>query len=149
MILVLGTGIAPLAAGEAWTISQGRNIGTVVSVETRELADGSTYMTGRAKVAVETEDPSYPITGEAMECTWMCRVPADGGDGACVMFCSGVDKDGDLFSFVAEAWGAGTYTVGPGTGKYVGATGGGTFAPVTLSDPALSYNTWEGTLELK
>src|SRR5215831_15312777 len=83
------------ALAQSWTIKSGRNIGTLLPSETRKLPDGSTYMTGGSKQLVETEDPTYPVTGQSMDCRWMCRVAADGKDGSCITLCAGVDKDGD------------------------------------------------------
>lgn len=134
---------------QSWKINSGRNIGMLLPAETRTLADGGTYLTGGSKQVVETEDPTYPITGQSMECRWMCRIAPGGADGACITLCAGVDKDGDLFSFRAFAFGAGNYEVGPGTGKYAKATGGGSFETLTTDDPALSHVKWRGTLRLK
>jgi hypothetical protein len=149
--LLLGLGVVGCspALAQSWTIKSGRNIGTLLPTESRKLPDGSTYLTGGSKQLVETEDPTYPVTGQSMDCRWMCRIPVNGKDGACITLCGGVDKDGDLFSFRALAFGAGSYEVGPGTGKYARAAGGGTFETVQTDDPALSYVRWKGTLQLK
>ena len=149
LMLTLGLVAASPALAQSWKINNGRNIGTLLPTETRKLADGSTYLTGGSKVLVETEDPTYPITGQSMECRWICKIPANGKDGACITLCGGVDKDGDLFSFRALAFGAGAYEVGPGTGKYSKASGGGTFEPGPADDPALAHVRWKGTLQLK
>jgi hypothetical protein len=87
------------ALAQSWSIKSGRNVGTLLPSESRKLADGSTYVTGGSKQLVETEDPTYPVTGQSMDCRWMCRVAADGKGGNCITLCAGVDKDGDLFSF--------------------------------------------------
>ena len=137
------------AFADSWSIKSGQNIGALVPAETRKLPDGSTYVSGGSKQLVVTEDPSYPITGQSMECRWICKINDGGADGACVTMCAGVDKDGDLFSFRALSFGPGKYEVGPGTGKYAGATGGGTFEPGPADDPALAYTVWKGTLKLK
>lgn len=136
------------ALAQSWSIKSGRNVGTLLPSESRKLPDGSTYVTGGSKQLVETEDLTYPVTGQSMDCRWMCRVAADGKAGNCITLCAGVDKDGDLFSFRALAFGAGKYEVGPGTGKYANASGGGTFETVPTDDPALSYVRWKGTLTL-
>ena len=149
VLLGLSAASVSPALAQSWKINSGRNVGTFLPTETRKLADGSTYLTGGSKVLVETEDPSYPITGQTMDCRWICRIPASGKDGSCITLCGGVDKDGDLFSFRALAFGAGSYEVGPGTGKYSKATGGGTFESVPTDDPALAYMRWKGTLQLK
>jgi hypothetical protein len=99
-------------------------------------------------VHVSTEDATYPVTGSSMDCRWSCKIAASGSEGACVTLCAGVDKDGDLFSFRALAFGGGKYEVGPGTGKYANATGGGTFETVPTDDPGLAYVRWRGTLQL-
>jgi len=148
-ILGLGLVCSSSALAQSWSIKSGRNIGTLLPSEGRKLPDGSTYVTGGSKQLVETEDPTYPVTGQSMDCRWMCRIPASGKDGSCITLCAGVDKDGDLFSFRALAFGGGSYEVGPGTGKYAHATGGGTFETVQTDDPALSYVRWKGTLQLK
>ena len=136
------------AFAQSWSIKSGRNIGTYTPADSRKLPDGSTYVTGGSKQLVETEDPTYPVTGQSMDCRWMCRIPPD-GKGACITLCAGVDKDGDLFSFRALAFGAGKYEVRPGTGKYANATGGETFEIVQTDDPAIAYARWKGTLDLK
>jgi hypothetical protein len=147
MALAIGSGSSALA--QSWKINSGRNIGMLLPTESHQLADGSTYMTGGSKQVVLTEDSTYPVTGQSMDCRWICKVAPDGKDGACVTLCGGVDQDGDLFSFRSLSFGAGSYEVGPGTGKYSNATGGGTFEPVTTSDPTLSYVRWRGTLKIK
>ena len=149
VMVLLAVGSAPPALAQSWKINSGRNVGTLLPTDTRKLADGSTYLTGGSKVLVETEDQTYPITGQTMDCRWICRIPSNGKDGSCITLCGGVDKDGDLFSFTALAFGAGTYEVGPGTGKYGKATGGGTFETVPTADPALAYVRWKGTPQLK
>ena len=150
-ILVLTLGVAAVcpALAQSWKINSGRNVGTLLPTESRKLPDGSTYLTGGSKVFVETEDASYPITGQSMECRWICKIPANGKDASCVTLCGGVDKDGDLFSFRAPGAGASSYEVGAGTGKYAKASGGGTFETVTPDDPALTVTRWKGTLQLK
>ena len=137
------------ALADSWSIKSGRNIGALVPAETRKLPDGSTYVSGGSKQLVVTEDLTYPITGQSMECRWICKIHESGQDGTCVTLCAGVDQDGDLFSFRALSFGPGKYEVGPGTGKYAGATGGGTFEPGPAADPALAYTVWKGTLKLK
>lgn len=149
LALALGVVSMSPALAQSWKINSGRNIGTLQPSESHKLADGSTYLTGGSKQLVVTEDPTYPITGQTMDCRWICKIPATGKDGACITLCGGVDKDGDLFSFRALAFGAGSYEVGPGTGKYSKATGGGTFETVPTADPAVSYVQWKGTLQLK
>jgi hypothetical protein len=136
------------ASAQSWSIKDGRNTGMLLPTESRKLSDGSTYLTGGSRVHVATEDPTYPITGCSMDCRWSCKIAASGSEGACVSQCAGVDKDGDLFSFRALAFGAGKYEVGPGTGKYANAAGGGTFEPVPTDDPGLTYTRWRGTLRL-
>jgi len=153
-ILVLATavGLAAVCSSSAfaqsWSIKSGRNVGTYTGTDSRKLPDGSSYVTGGSKQLVETEDPTYPITGQSMDCRWMCRIPPD-GKGAYITMCAGVDNDGDLFSFRVLAFGAGKYEVGPGTGKSANATGGGTFEIVQTDDPAIAYVRWKGTLDLK
>jgi hypothetical protein len=149
LMLALSVASVSPALAQSWKINSGRNVGTLLPTETRKLADGSTYLTGGSKLLVETEDATYPITGQSMDCRWICRIPANGKDGACVTLCGGVDKDGDLFSFRALAFGAGSYEVGPGTGKYAKASGGGTFESLPADDPALTHMRWKGTLQLK
>jgi hypothetical protein len=137
------------ALAQSWEIRSGRNVGTLLPSESRKLPDGSTYLTGGSKQLVETEDPTYPVTGQSMDCRWVCRIPTNGKDGSCITLCAGVDKDGDLFSFRALAFGAGKYEVGPGTGKYANATGGGTFETMQTDDAALSYVRFKRTLQLR
>jgi len=134
---------------QSWSIKDGRNIGMLLPTDSRKLPDGGTYLTGGSRVHVSTEDPSYPVTGCSMDCRWTCKIAASGSEGACVTLCAGVDKDGDLFSFRALAFGGGKYEVGPGTGKYANATGGGTFETVSTDDPGLTYIRWRGTLQLR
>ena len=150
-ILTVALGLASTAPAfaQSWKINAGRNIGVLLSTESHKLADGSSYVTGGSKQVVETEDATYPLNGHSMDCRWICRIPASGKDGACITLCGGVDKDGDLFSFRALAFGAGSYEVGPGTGKYAKAAGGGTFESLTTEDPTLAYTRWKGTLQLK
>lgn len=149
--LMLSLGVASMspALAQSWKINSGRNVGTLLPTESHKLADGSTYLIGGSKQLVVTEDATYPITGQTMDCRWICRIPANGKDGSCITLCGGVDKDGDLFSFRALAFGAGSYEVGPGTGKYAKATGGGTFETVPTADPAIAHVQWKGTLQLK
>ncbi len=149
LMLALGVGSVTPVIAQSWKINNGRNYGAFLPSESRQLSDGSTYVTGGARYLVETEDPTYPITGQSMDCRWMCKVKADGKDGSCITLCGGVDKDGDLFSFRALAFGGGSYEVGPGTGKYARASGGGTFETLPADDPALTLTRWKGTLQLK
>lgn len=147
--VTLASAAATSTFAQSWKIATGRNIGAMMPTETRKLPDGSTYLTGGSKQIVETEDSTYPLNGASMDCRWICRIPANGKDGACVTLCGGVDRDGDLFSFRALAFGAGSYEVGPGTGKYSKAAGGGTFETPATDDPALAVTRWKGTLHLK
>jgi hypothetical protein len=149
IVVVCGVGFVSSAFAQSWQINSGRNVGALLPSETRKLDDGSTYMTAGAKVLVETEDPTYPITGRTMDCRWIARIPASGSDASCITWCGGMDKDGDLFSFTSQACGSGSYAVGPGTGKFAGASGGGTFETIPTADPALSHVRWKGTLQLK
>ena len=134
-VLMLALGVASVspALAQSWKINSGRNVGALLPMESRKLPDGSTYLTGGSKVFVETEDATYPITGQSMDCRWICRIPANGKDGSCSTLCGGVDKDGDLFSFRSIGFAAGNYEVSYGTGKYSKATGGGTFEALVLS----------------
>jgi hypothetical protein len=149
VLLALGVTCAAPALAQSWKINNGRNTGALLPTETRKMPDGGTYLTGGSRQLVETEDPTYPITGQSMDCRWMCRIMPNGKDGNCITLCAGVDKDGDLFSFRALAFGAGSYEVGPGTGKYARASGGGTFETVYPDDSALAHVRWKGTLNLK
>jgi hypothetical protein len=149
LALAFGATSVSSAFAQSWKINSGRNIGSLLPTENHKLADGTTYLTGGSKQVVLTEDPTYPVTGQSMDCRWICKIPANGKDGACITLCGGVDKDGDLFSFRSLSFGAGNYEVGPGTGKYAKASGGGSFETVTTSDPTLSYVQWRGTLQLK
>ncbi len=149
LMVALGVAAGFPALAQSWKINSGRNVGTLLPTESRKLPDGSTYLTGGSKVFVETEDATYPITGQSMDCRWICMIPANGKDGSCVTLCGGVDKDGDLFSFRAPGAGAGSYEGGPGTGKYSKASGGGTFETLAPDDPALTAVRWKGTLQLK
>ncbi len=145
----LALACSPVAYAQSWNIKDGRNTGMVLQSESRKLPDGGTYLTGGSKVHVSTEDATYPISGCSMDCRWTCKIAASGSEGACVTLCAGVDKDGDLFSFRALAFGAGKFEFGPGTGKYANASGGGTFESVPTDDPALAYVRWRGTLQLR
>lgn len=151
LALVLASGLFSVspAYAQSWKINAGHNVGTLLPTESHKLADGSTYLTGGSKVLVGAEDATYPLTGQSMDCRWICRIPANGRDGACITLCGGVDKDGDLFSVRALAFGAGNYEIGPGTGKYSKAFGGGTFETLAVDDPALTHIRWKGTLQLK
>lgn len=151
--LLIGMLFASVCAGTAsaqsWNIKEGRNTGMLLPMESRKLADGSTFLTGGSRVHVATEDATYPVTGCSMECRWGCKVSASGTEGNCITQCVGVDKDGDLFSFRALAFGAGKYEVGFGTGKYSNASGAGSFETVSTDDPGLVYVRWRGTLTLR
>ena len=144
----LALGCIGTTHAQSWTIKDGRNSGMLTPSESRKLSDGGMYLTGGSKVYVSTEDPTYPITGRSMDCRWSCKIAASGSEGLCVTLCAGVDKDGDLFNFHAQGFGAGKYEVTPGTGKYANATGGGTFESVSTDDPSLAYTRWRGTLRL-
>ena len=146
---VLALACNSAAHAQSWSIKEGRNSGMLLPTESRKIPDGGTYLTGGSRVHVSTEDPTYPVTGCSMDCRWSCKIAASGSDGACITLCAGVDKDGDLFSFRSLAFGAGKYEVGPGTGKYANATGGGTFETVPTDDPSLAYMRWRGTLQLR
>ena len=112
-VLMLALGVASVspALAQSWKINSGRNVGALSPMGSRKLPDGSTYLTGGSKVFVETEDATYPITGQSMDCRWICRIPANGKDGLCSTLCGGVDKDGDLFSFRSMGFAAGNYEV--------------------------------------
>ena len=150
-ILAAGAAVAaaalPAAQAQNWKVARGYNVGAQAPMETRKTADGGTYLTGGARYYVDTEDPSYPVTGQSMDCRWMCKIPSTGKDVACLTLCAGVDKDGDLFSF--RSTGANTYEAVPGTGKYSKASGGGTFETAQPDDPALTVTRWKGTLNLR
>jgi hypothetical protein len=147
IVLAVGIVAVPPAFAQSWKITRGLNIGAVQPTETRKLPDGTVYLTGGARYLVDTEDPTYPVSGQSMDCRWMCKVPVGGKDVACLTVCAGMDKDGDLFSF--RGFGGNTYEVGPGTGKYSKASGGGTFESLQADDPALTAIRWKGTLNLK
>ncbi len=147
LLFALGTIVATPVFAQSWKITRGYNVGTLLPTETRNLAGGGTYLTGGARYLVDTEDPTYPITAQSMDCRWFCKVSADGNETACLTTCAGIDKDGDLFTF--RGFGGDTYEVGPGTGKYRNATGGGTFEMLQPDDPALSAIRFKGTLHLK
>jgi len=147
LILSLGVVAVSPAIAQSWNITRGYNVGALLPNETRKLPDGSLYLTGGGRYLVDTEDPTYPISGQSMDCRWLCKVPATGKDAACLTICGGVDKDGDLFTF--RSFGGNTYEVGPGTGKFSKATGGGTYESWQPADPALSAMRFKGTLTLK
>jgi len=147
LVVALGLITSAPVFAQSWKITRGYNVGALLPSESRNLPDGSTYLTGGARYLVDTEDPTYPITGQSMDCRWMCKATADGGDVTCLTMCGGVDKDGDLFTF--RGFGGNTYEVGPGTGKYRRATGGGTFEMLQPADPALTAIRFKGTLELR
>jgi hypothetical protein len=138
LMLALGLVSMPSAFAQSWKITRGLNIGALTATESRKLPDGGTYLSGGARYVVDTEDPTYPITAQSMDCRWMCKVPAAGKDVACVTMCAGADKDGDLFAFRSS--GPGTYEAIPGTGKYMKASGGGSFESVQPDDPAMTLS---------
>ena len=119
LALALGAASMSPALAQSWKINSGRNVGTLQPTESHKLTDGSTYLTGGSKQLVVTEDPTYPITGQTMDCRWICKIPANGKDGACITLCGGVDKDGDLFSFRALAFGAGSFVATQGKARLV------------------------------
>jgi len=147
LVVALGLVASTPVFAQSWKITRGYNVGALLPSESRNLPNGGTYLTGGARYLVDTEDPTYPITGQSMDCRWMCKAAADGGDVTCLTMCGGVDKDGDLFTF--RGFGGNTYEVGPGTGKYRRATGGGTFEMLQPDDPALTAIRFKGTLELR
>jgi hypothetical protein len=146
-MLAIGVVSTSPSFAQSWKITRGLNIGALQPTESRKLSDGGTYLSGGARYVVDTEDPTYPITAQSMDCRWMCKVPAAGKDVSCVTMCGGADKDGDLFVF--RSAGAGAYEAVPGTGKYSKASGGGTFESVQPDDPAMTLIRWKGTLNLK
>lgn len=152
-LILLGSAVALLTTGAAlaqsWSIKDGRNTGMLLPSESRKLSDGATLVSGGSKVHVSADDTTYPIHGASMECRWVCRVAQTGTEGNCVTTCTGVDKDGDLFSFRSLSFGAGKYEVGFGTGKFSNASGGGTYETVPTGDPSLAYSRWRGTLQLR
>lgn len=147
MLVALGTIATAPAFAQSWSITRGYNVGALLPSETRKIAGGGTYLSGGARYLVDTEDPTYPITGQSMDCRWFCKISADGNETDCLTMCAGVDRDGDLFTF--RGFGGNTYEVGPGTGKYMNATGGGTFEMLQPDDPALTAIRFKGTLRLK
>jgi len=147
LVLALGAASVSSAFAQSWKISRGLNIGALTPTESRKLPDGGTYLSGGARYVVDTEDPTYPITAQSMDCRWMCKVPATGKEASCVTVCGGADKDGDLFAF--RSTGPGSYEAIPGTGKYAKASGGGTFELLQPDDPAMTLTRWKGTLNLK
>jgi hypothetical protein len=147
LTLALCTACSSGAFAQNWKISRGVNIGALTPTESRKLPDGGTYLSGGARYVVDTEDATYPITGQSMDCRWMCKLPAGGKDVSCITMCAGADKDGDLFAF--RSTGPGAYEAVPGTGKYMKASGGGTFESLQPDDPAMTLIRWKGTLNLK
>jgi len=95
------------------------------------------------------DNPAYPSDGAAQDCAGTLWIAADGGTtvrGACTL----TDKDGDVEALTFEGTReTGAFTVTGGTGKYQGATGSGSYGPITMVGDDRGFLIWSAELETR
>ena len=143
-LFILGSG----AANAAETINEA---GAIVCVtdkwDEKEIDKGHKLVDAVQRCVIIPDDPAAPKFAE--DCVGKYEYMPDGswkGSGTCTDNYKGGDKK-------FEAWEEGsalkeyTYKITGGTGKYEGASGGGTYLYESLTD-SLAGGTFKGTMQL-
>jgi hypothetical protein len=126
----------------------GYYIETSQTLESTEIAKGTSLLVFRSTNIGTTDDPKNPMNMTAGECSGAGITTPDGnftGRGLCVR----KDKDGDVFSWkwdIAAGAQKGTWELVGGTGKYANAKNSGWFEG-TLSQGKMSGGRWGGTCQ--
>lgn len=134
-ILGIAVLVAPATAGERLPI-----IGTesylVDPAESVQFEEGHMVILGRWIGSFMSDDPSSPLHHDSIDCVGMVDALADGSWGASG-YCMNTDLEADQWVGKWEnssaADGVATYTVIGVSGKFAGATGGGTSSCTELA----------------
>lgn len=95
-------------------------------------------------------DPNHPLQMSNQDCFGTAEFDSGGNTVKAGGFCTLADKDHEaLWVWWGEDANGGTWGVYAGTGKYDGATGGGTWEWATLWPDGKRDNNWRGEINLK
>ena len=138
----------PANAGES-VKKWGHGAYATVVLDVLELDEGHSVMWWRGEGVEVDDDPSSPTHLNTGDCVLVLETMPDetySGSG----FCTFTDRDGDKY-FLKHWVGSGMeesrYEYTGGTGKWTGATGGGTYVLEELTD-TLSAFRYKGVIEL-
>ena len=139
------------ACGVARTITgQGEGYYVRTVVEQVDLADGSSIQRILSEGFLVAADPSNPFHQNAQDCIGTGVFAADGSIISQAGYCHGTDEDGDMcWLWFSGDQDAGRWGFLSGTGKYEGASGGGTFTAGVVTPDGKAHNSWEGSWEMK
>ena len=145
---IAGTSLISVGIAQAADVS-GIGIYATISADPTQLPDGSTFIRIHQRGVLLDDDTSSPFHLSAQDCQGTLIIGAD-GSATGVGQCDAVDKDGDRWwiSWIDEGGGGSRYTITHGTGKFAGATGGGTTS-VMLNMPDRMALTYQGSVDLK
>ena len=145
LLLVAGS----LAAQEIK--GSGSNMFVPEIVETFTLSDGATANRTTSRGFIIADDPSNPLRQASMYCTGTNVVAKDGKPIRSAGTCDSVDPDGDVafYWWRFDEKSGGRWGFLGGTGKWVAADGGGTWAPTAGWKDGRQGNTWKGTWKMK
>ena len=152
------SGAAMLAiAGPVWAEQTFSNNGTGTAQSTsttHAIAEGHVLIeTSSVYSDLSTDDPNNPLNGATGPCFGSMEFKGGvlSGGGKCVYS----DKDGDMavMDWTAEKMGKGgpegSWMLTGGSGKYIGGSGGGTYAVMTDPGDGSQVNTVSGEFTLK
>ena len=154
-LVALGLGLGAHSAGAEQVFAGGGKISGTSTSEVTPIAEGHMVMhLVSAYETFEMSAPDHPYNGMTGTCFGSAevRVPAASGTGKCVFTNDAGDASVTEYTIKGmQADGAmvGSWVVVGGTGKFAGATGGGSFHTVTDNATGRFENTVDGALILK
>lgn len=153
MLALLAIGCTPAIAGDAASVS---GVGKGKSTSMIEpVAKGHILMNSVSEyTSYVSTDPNSPFNGMKGKCWGAIEIkaPAASGQGNCAFTTASGDKNFNKWTVTGMAKDSalvGTWVVVGGTGKYQGASGGGSFHSVTDRDAGTFVNKVEGAIILK
>lgn len=147
--LLLVTGVLLLAPLSVYGETvHGDNVVVLKEAVTTPLADGASYVTAGNRQIATMDDPKHPLNGASGDCDGACVVGAD-KKATCMGSCTWVDRGGDIAFFTWNGMTDGGWKLLGGTGKWMGATGEGTWKNGPMSAGGFGHNLWQGTIQLK
>lgn len=112
------------------------------------LPDGTMLLNVASNGFSWTMDPEAPIGNGSITCYGSNIVSAEGEPMSGAGSCTSVDDDGDVWTIWWTGATGGEFGITSGTGKYEGATGGGTWENTVAYADAKQMNSWKGSFTM-
>jgi hypothetical protein len=146
LFLILATGVSTLSAQAADV--EGGNALVQKVLSATPLADGTMLLSVRSTGFSWTMDDEAPIGNGSILCYGSSVVSAEGEQTSGSGMCRVLDDSGDLWNIWWTGTTSGDWGITNGTGKYDGASGGGTWANTTDYPDGKQMNSWTGSITM-